>query len=167
VFRKLARTAAIAAALTLSASPARAATATANLTVTATVLSMCTIPTATLAFGNYDPSLGSAVDASVSVAVQCTYNSSYSINMSTGSNASGAIRRMAGPAGEFLTYELYSTAARDAASIWPTAAGPSYTAGTAGTGYTAAPFTVYGRIPGGQIVATGAYTDTVTMTINF
>ena len=70
-------------------------------------------------------------------------------------------RVMTGPGN--LTYELYSDAGRTA--IWgatatsagkvPTSTGASQT------------LTVYGRIPRGQNVAVGAYSQTVTVTLNF
>ena len=55
--------------------PASAATATANLGVTATVTNNCTISTAALAFGSYDPVVANAstnLDGSGTVSVACT-----------------------------------------------------------------------------------------------
>ncbi len=155
---------AIVATAFLAAPTARAATATNTLTVNATVLGVCTIDPATLAFGNYDPTVANT-DASATITVHCTSGSSYWIGLGLGSHASGAARRMAGGAAEFLTYELYRDAGRS--TIWDNAAVAPSTANNAAPGYSDYTATVYGRVAGGQTVSTGNYTDSVTMTVNF
>lgn len=153
-----------AAALVLLSSSARAATATNTLTVTATVLGVCTVDPGTLAFGSYDPTLANT-DASGTITVHCTSGSSYWIGLGLGTNATGTTRRMAGGAAEFLTYELYRDAGRT--TVWDDAAVAPSLANNAAPGYSAYTATVYGRVPGGQVVSTGNYADTVTMTVNF
>jgi spore coat protein U-like protein len=65
---------------------------------------------------------------------------------------------------EYLTYELYSDSVRS--TVWGSGAG-------SGLSLTPAPsraprtFDVYGRIPSGQDVAVGSYSDSVVATINF
>lgn len=146
--------------------PARAGTAQSNLTVTANVLGACTIDPATLAFGNYDPTAGAPLDVSATIDLHCTQGSSYWIGLGNGLNFSGG-RRMSGGTGEFLSYELYRDAAHTAA--WDNTDGglPNSTASTVAAGFSDYTATVYGRIPAGQNVSTGGYTDTVVMTINF
>lgn len=154
-----------AAVLAASLRPARAATAQNTLTVQATVLGACTISPATLDFGSYDPNVATDRDAQGSIAVQCTGGSVYWIGLGLGANAAGTTRQMAGGTGERLRYELYRDAARG--TVWDTTNGTVFTAptGTAGLSPYAVP--VYGRIPAGQIVSTGLFGDSVTMTINF
>lgn len=158
-----------AAVLAVSLRPARAATAQNTLTVSATVLGACTISPATLAFGSYDPNVATDRDAQGSIAVQCTTGSTYWIGLGLGANANGTTRQMAGGSGERLRYELYRDAGRQ--TVWdnanPDAALYTYTAGTVAAGLSPYSVAVYGRIPAGQIVSTGAFGDAVTMTINF
>jgi spore coat protein U domain-containing protein, fimbrial subunit CupE1/2/3/6 len=131
--------------------------------VTAIIAPACTIGAGTLAFGGYDPIVTNAtapLDAQGAFQVACTRNTAYAVGLGPGSFASGATRRMANGA-DRLAYELYSDPGRTA--VW-SAAGT-----VAGTAPSIAPvtLTVYGRIPGGQSVAPGAYADTVQSTINF
>jgi spore coat protein U-like protein len=147
-------------ALALAAGPARAGSATNDLTVTATVLGSCTIAPATLAFGAYDPAGNK--DASAPITVSCTSGTTYWIGLGLGNNGN---RTMAGGTAESLAYELY----RDVPGgvVWDNAVFPVSTANTVGAGVAPYTTTVHGRITAGQIVSTGAYSDTVTMTVNF
>jgi spore coat protein U-like protein len=151
-------------ALLLAARPASAGTATNTLTVNATVLGICTIDPATLAFGNYDSTAN--VDVSANLTVRCTSGSSYWVGLGLGSNAAGSARRMSSGAG-FLDYELYRDAGRT--QVWdnadPAPATPHSAA--ANPGYSAYTTAVYGRIPAAQIAPIGVYTDSVVMTVNF
>ena len=146
-------------ALALAAGPARAGSDTNTLTVQANVLGTCTIDPATLDFGDYDPA--AVKDVSANITVNCTYGTSHWIGLDLGTNGD---RTMAGGTSEFLTYELYRDALRT--ETWDDAdPGVTSPAGTPGlAAYTA---TVYGRIPANQLVSTGAYADSVTMTVNF
>jgi spore coat protein U-like protein len=65
--------------------------------------------------------------------------------------------------GSILNYSLHSDAARTV--VWGNTAGTDTVAGT-GNGL-AQTLTVYGNIPGGQLSAPGAYTDTVTATLTY
>lgn len=145
-----------------AATPARAGSAGNFLGVSANVLGACTIDAATLAFGDYDPA--AARDGSGTITVRCTQGSNFSVDLGTGSNASGAARRMAGGVGEYLGYELYSDSGRT--TVWSTA-GYSANATTVAAAFSPYTLTVWGRIPAGQTVSTGAYADSVTMTVNF
>ena len=143
-----------------------AATATANLAVSATVTNNCTISTAALAFGTYDPVVANTsanLDGTGRVTVACTKGSTATIGLGTGSNGSGAARRMSDGSGNYLSYELYSDSGR--AAVWNTGSG--LLSPTAATSKTARDFTVYGRVSGNQDVPSGAYSDTVVATVNF
>ncbi len=159
--------AAIAAVLHGSMPSAAAATATANLTVTATVTNNCTISTAPVAFGNYDPVVANAstsLDSTGTVTVACTKGATATVGLSLGSNPSGSTRRLKDGGTNVLTYELYQDSGRS--TVWGDAGAALLSPGAAPS---KAPrsFTVYARVPSGQDVPAGNYTDTVVATVNF
>jgi spore coat protein U-like protein len=146
---------------------ASAATATANLSVSATVTNNCTISTAAVAFGSYDPVVAHAsvdLDGTGTVVVACTKGAVATVGLGLGSNASGSTRRMTDGASEFLTYELYQDAGRT--TVWGNAGAGLYSPGAAPS-KTARNFTVYGRVAANQDVVAGNYSDTVVATVNF
>lgn len=144
-----------------------AGSATANLSVTAAVGANCTISTAAVAFPAYDPVVANASandDGTGSVIITCTRGTTATIGLGTGLNVSAGQMRMKDATTDYLNYALYQDAGR--ATVW----------GNSGAGLlspVAAPdknprtFTVYGRIPSGQDVPAGSYTDTVVATVNF
>jgi spore coat protein U domain-containing protein, fimbrial subunit CupE1/2/3/6 len=98
---------------------AMAASATANLGVSATVTNNCTISTAALAFGSYDPVVANAssnLDGTGTVVVACTKGATATIGLGLGGNASGSTRRMGDGGTNYLTYELYQDSGRS--TIW-------------------------------------------------
>ena len=146
--------------------PVSAGSTTANLSVTASVANNCTISTAAVAFGAYDPIVANAatpLDGTGTVTIACTKNSATTIGLGLGANASGSTRRMINGA-EFMTYELYQETGRT--TVW----------GNATTGLLTPPvapskaarnFSVYGRVTAGQDVSAGNFTDTVVATVNY
>ena len=147
--------------------PASAATATANLGVTATVTNNCTISTAALAFGSYDPVVANAstnLDGTGTVSVACTKGTSATVGLGLGSNASGSTRRMSDGSGNFLTYELYQDASH--ATVWGNA-GAGLLSPAAAPSKATRNFTVYGQVASNQDVTAGSYSDTVVATVNF
>ena len=150
-----------------------AATATSSFTVTATVIASCTIATTGISFGNYDPVVANAttpVDANGTVTVACTSGATTTVGMNQGNNPTGTstagapARQLASGAVNRMRYDLYLDAGR--ATVWGdvgTAAAEAYNA----TSKAATVLNIYGRIPAGQDVSTGAYTDSVTATIQF
>jgi len=150
-----------------AASSASAATATANLTVSASVTNNCTISTAALAFGAYDPVVANAstnLDGIGTVTVACTKGASATIGLGLGSNASGSTRRMTDGSSNFLTYEMYQDSGRT--TIWGNA-GAGLLSPVAAPSKAARNFTVYGRVTSNQDVPAGNYNDTVVATVNF
>jgi spore coat protein U-like protein len=150
---------------------ANAATATANLSVSATVAATCSISTTALGFGAYDPvgaNNASPLDGTGTVVVTCTNGASAALTLGQGTNAGTGstdavpVRRMKDAAGAFLTYSLYQDAGH--ATIWGNT--PATSVAQTGSG-TAASVTVYGRVPAGQNVGSGTYTDTVVATVTF
>ena len=146
---------------------AQALTATSLLTVGATVINSCAVAASTLTFINYDPVATSPTDAASSIAVTCTTGTSYNVGLSAGNGtgATVAVRKMthATVPSNVLEYSLYSDSQHN--SVWGNTVGTNTLAATA----TAVPnvIPVYGRLSAAQNVATGAYTDTVTVTVTY
>jgi spore coat protein U-like protein len=146
---------------------ASAATATANLSVSATVTNNCTISTAALAFGSYDPVVAHAstnLDGTGTVIVACTKGAVATVGLGLGSNASGSTRQLTDGSSNYLTYEMYQDAGRT--TVWGNAVGSLYSPGAAPS-KAARSFTVYGRVVSNQDVPAGSYSDTVVATVNF
>jgi len=159
------------AALTVSlAGIASATDATASLNVSASVANNCTITTAAVNFGAYDPiatHASSALNGSGSVTVKCTTGASAAVKLGQGSNAdSGStaaapLRRMKETgSSNYLSYALYSDTNRS--TVWEGSTGVSHT----GDG-TATQLTVYGQVASNQNVPAGSYSDTVVATVTF
>jgi len=144
--------------------PAAAQTASATFQVSANVLKNCTVSAGDVVIGAYDPVVANdTADATGTgtVTVRCTKNTLYNVGLNDGSHVG---RRMqVGASGDFLSYELYSDSGYT--SVW----GATGTARVTRTASSSAAFahTVYARVPAGQDVDQGAYTDTVTATIEF
>jgi spore coat protein U-like protein len=140
---------------------AEAGTATATFTVSATVQATCNITATNLSFGTYT---GTQTDATSTITVTCTNTSAWNLGLNAGTcpGATVTTRCMLNGAAH-LNYALFRDAARTL--NWGQTAGTDTLAGT-GTGNAQAS-TVYGRIPGGQLPAPGAYTDTITATVTF
>ena len=157
------RIAAIAAALVVIAGDhAFAGSATSNITVTATVVKNCTITAGNVAFGSYDPTSATPLNASGTFTITCGQGTAYSVGLGNGANAQGTTRRMAGGA-QFLTYELYQDSGRTV--VWSNT-GSGMLSGTASSNNPIT-LTVYGQVAPSQNVAIGSYTDTVVATVNF
>jgi spore coat protein U-like protein len=140
---------------------------TANMQVSANVVRKCTITAQPLAFGNYDPVQGnytSPLDAQTTLTVACTKGTAVSIGMDNGTNAQGQNRRMAGGAASFLGYQVYKDPSHN--QVWGDTGGGLLNGGIAPS-RDPRQFTVYGRVPGGQDVAEGAFQDTVVVTVQF
>ena len=149
------------------AGAAQAATKTASFTVSATVGKNCTISAANLALGEFvgDNNLTAQSD----ITVRCTNGTAYSIALDDGVTGSYAGRRMVGPGGNFLVYNLYTDNTYGA--VWGDDTGTTDVVGGAGTGMAnALSETVYGRLLAADNVApvdVGAYSDTIVATITY
>lgn len=144
-----------------------AGSASANLNVSATVANNCTISTAPLAFGAYDPVVTNAstnLDATGTVTVACTKGATATIGLGLGSNATGNTRRMTDGSSNYLSYEMYQDSARS--THWGNS-GAELLSPAAAPSKSTRDFTVYGRVPSNQDVPAGSYTDTVTAVVNF
>jgi len=143
---------------------------TANLSVTATVSANCTISTTAVAFGEYDPVVANAstpLDVTGKVSVTCTTGAPATITLGQGpdpgasSTDAAPVRRMKSGS-NYLSYQLYSEATHT--TVWGNDA--SSDVENTGTGANQ-DIDVYGRVPSGQNVPTGNYSDTVVATITF
>jgi spore coat protein U-like protein len=135
--------------------------------VSATVTANCTITTAPLAFGSYDPvvtNASTALDGSGTVTVTCTKGATATVGLGLGANASGSTRRMTDGSGAFLTYELFQDSGRT--TVWSNA-GAGLLSPAAAPSKAPRSFTVYGRVAANQDVPAGSFTDTVVATVNF
>ena len=139
-------------ALGLLSGQAQAATATTTFSVTAT----------NLAFGAYTTA---QVDNTSTISVTCTKGTTYNVGLDAGTSAGATVttRKMTGPGGDTLAYALYQDSARTI--NWGNTVSTDTVIGT-GNG-SAQTLTVYGRVPAGQFVTPGAYTDTITATITY
>jgi spore coat protein U domain-containing protein, fimbrial subunit CupE1/2/3/6 len=159
------------------------AATSANFQAKAQVSPNCTIAVSgDLDFGAYDPVAANASAAktgSTSLALACTRGSNSTISLSASINFGAGLAAMrsmttgAGGAGNTLSYELFQPdaiggSAGSSGTPWGdgTTGGSAYTV-PASTGVAPRTVLVFGSIPGGQDVSTGAYLDNVTATVNF
>lgn len=134
------------------------------------LLATCTVSATTVAFGSYNPFNASNTDSTGTISVACSGLGvlvNYTIKLSTGGSGSYSPRRMSS-GGNTLNYNLYTTSGRT--TTWGDGTGGT---GTISDGYTLSigtttrPYTVYGRVPALQNVRSGAYTDTITVTVDY
>lgn len=147
-----------------------------SFTVTANVANSCVITaTPTLAFGSYDPTDANntaALDGQSSISVRCTRGTVATValaqggNPATGSTCAAPLRQMASGA-ERLRYDLYQNTART--TVWgcQTGAGANTQGFTSTSSLTPTTLQTYGRVPAGQDVPAGSYTDTVQVNVTF
>jgi spore coat protein U-like protein len=141
--------------------------ASASLTVSASVSKNCTISTAPVNFGAYDPVAANAtapLDGTGTVTVTCTKGAAAKVGLSPGANAQGTTRRMSQGAAAYLTYELYKDTAH--ATVWGDSTDTALDI-PAAPNRNPRTFSAYGRVPAAQDATVGNYTDTVVATVNF
>lgn len=161
VRRRMGIAAALLAALLGGARSASGATDTGTLNVTATVTSNCSLSGGTMAFGTYISGQTTNLDVQGSINyVNCPVGT-LTFELDNGANASGTQRRMKSGS-NFLNYQLYKTSGRN--TVWGTGADANQIQLLQGGNGSVV---VYGRIPAGQTVAPGSYSDTVTITLTF
>jgi spore coat protein U-like protein len=160
----------VAAALLFTAHAAVAASKSTTFNVSSSVSANCTISATDLNFGAYDPVVANKttpLDVNTTVTVLCTKGSAgVTVGLDLGSHAAAGSRFMAS-ATDSLQYELYSDSA--GGTVWSNGGAGLVTwpvFGPIGAG-AGTPHTVFGRVPAGQDVSVGSYTDVVTATVNF
>lgn len=135
----------------------------------------CTIAAlSSAAFGSYNPFSASNLDGVATATINCTSTKSsetatISVTASAGTSGSFASRQMQGPGANRLNYNLYIDVNRT--QIFGTGASGTFAdtgSTTVGSGSPSSlTETIYGRIPAGQDVGTGAYSDVLIYTVNF
>lgn len=140
-------------ALGMAAGVAQAQTASTTFLVTADVQAACTVAATNLAFGNYSATAG-VVDNLSTITITCSNGKGWTLAIGGANNAA---RTMTGPGANLLNYGLYNDIPRSVAF-------PSTTGTGTGLGQVV---TVYGRIPAGQFVPVGAYSDTVNVSVTY
>lgn len=123
----------------------------------------CRLTAEPLAFGTVNIFSGQ-VDATASIHLRCGPSVAYSVALDNGQNFNGQ-RRMSNGAGGFFAYvryQIYRDPSRT--QVWGSAAGLLVAGTTPANGLVT--LTAYGRVPN-SIVLPRAYTDIVTVTVNF
>ena len=149
----------------LAAAPGRAATSTTLFTVNANVLVVCSVTATNIEFGDYDATSGTANDTTSTISALCTNGQPYTVSLDAGTSSGAAVNaRAMTNASHLLDYALYTDSAHT--TIWGDGTLSTLTVAGTGDGSTQA-LTVYGRIPIGQHVADGSYSDTITVTLTY
>ena len=113
-------------------------------------------------FGTYNTLSATSLDGAGSVTVSCDSGDSYTIDLSSGQGTFAARKLESGA--NVMYYNLFTDAQRSV--IWGDGTGSTGLVSGGGTG-TSITYTVYGRIPGGQNLPAGSYSDMITVTLNF
>lgn len=125
----------------------------------------CTISSVSgLSFGPYDVFNTIATTGSGTLTVDScsTGKPTYTAALSTGISGTFSFRTMINGTNT-LQYNLYTTSGH--ANVWGD--GTSSTRTVGGNGTSSSTQTIYGRIPAGQDVSAGSYSDSITLTITF
>jgi spore coat protein U-like protein len=149
-------------ALNLAAVPATAATISNTFLVSTSVSATCTASGTPITFGAYTGVLAQTTGTGT---VTCTNTTPYNIGFDAGTSVGATVtsRKMTGPGGALLSYQLFSDPAYSV--NWGNTIGTDTVAGV-GNGLGQA-HTIYGQIPAGQYFTPGAYSDTVTATLTY
>ena len=127
----------------------------------------CSISTVGVVFGTYDVFVPTVLASTGSVTITCVGVGSgvdpVSVALSSGNAGSFQPRTML-RSGEPLNYNLTLDAA--GTMIWGDGTGGTQRFASVSNNKPVT-ITIYGRIPPGQDVSVGSYTDTITATINF
>ena len=141
---------------------ALAGTVTSTLSVRVVVQPSCSVAGATLDFGSYTSGQTGALTGFTQIAYSNCPAGQLRFQLDGGANGTTTARKLANGSGGLLNYEVFRDSARtqnfgqgsDARLLNLTATGSGNVS-------------VYGRIPAGQAVPAGTYTDTVVITLDF
>ncbi|MDO6748540.1 Csu type fimbrial protein [Gilvimarinus sp. 1_MG-2023] len=131
---------------------------------TATVAASCVIDIANnLNFGSISGLINSHHDHTTDVSFTCTKNTPWSLSLDHGLHYTSERRMRNNATGQFVSYQLY----RDSGRTLPWGDTPGIdTVNGSGSGSSQTQ-TVYGRVSAPQSVASGNYSDTITVTITY
>lgn len=126
----------------------------------------CTVSATSVGFGAYNVFDSAPSDSTATILLRCNGNArNIAVGISDGEEPLFDWRRL-GKGKERLLYNLYRDAGRFA--IWGDGSGGTQMhVQSEVPNNTEVPLTVYGRIPAGQDVSAGAYSDSVVVTINY
>lgn len=119
----------------------------------------CTVQSAGVAFGAYDPLAASPVDGVGTVRIDCDVQTSLTVALGQGSGSSGT-RQMTNGSSQLL-YNLYTDASRT--FVW----GDGVSGSDVSVSGTTINLPVYGRIFARQNVIEGQYADTIVITVSY
>jgi spore coat protein U domain-containing protein, fimbrial subunit CupE1/2/3/6 len=135
------------------------------LVIALPALASCTISTTGVSFGTYDVFASAPLDSTGSVTYRCSDTGPITVFLGKGGAATFNPRRML-KVSEALTYNLYLDASRT--TIWGDGTGGSQAySNSSPVKNQNITVTIYGRVPAGQDVTAGSYSNTITATINF
>ena len=122
----------------------------------------CTVSTSGLNFGTYDVFSTLNDDITGTINVNCQSGTSYTLALSSGFGTYASRNLTSGA--NVLAYNLFLDPTR--LTIWGDGSAGTGTASGVGTG-TNTDTPVYGRVPAGQNVSVGTYSDVITVTVTF
>ncbi len=134
-----------------------------NLAVQATIQALCHVDATDMNFGTLNGLLNSNRETTSSLSITCTQGTAYNVGLDNGEHYANGYRRMAGPNGNYVKYQLYRNANRT--QLWGNTIGTDTVTGT-GTGSTQN-LTVWGRVPPQTTPPAGNYSDTIQVTITY
>ncbi|HEY0721014.1 MAG TPA: spore coat U domain-containing protein [Gammaproteobacteria bacterium] len=123
----------------------------------------CSINVTGTNFGLYQPFDYAPTDSSGDITINCSPDITYNIKLDTG-NAVSFIPRQLKSGTATLEYNLYRDVSYN--EVWGDGMGGTYTRSGPGTGSNEI-LKIFGRIPTGQNVAEGIYTDTVGVLVEY
>ncbi|MGE3294284.1 MAG: spore coat U domain-containing protein [Geminicoccaceae bacterium] len=148
--------------LLVQLAPAEAGTLTSTLAVTVVVQPACTVSGATLDFGSYTSGQPTDLNGFAQIAYSNCPAGQLRFQLDGGGSGSPTARRLSNGSGGLLAYGIYRDSART--QVFGQGANSRLvTLAAAGSGNVS----VYGKIPAGQSVAAGTYSDTVVITLDF
>ncbi len=140
------------------------------------LLTSCSAAVTPLAFGSYDPINGGAPAFSATLTVSCLAvtlplgSVNYTVAIGPSATSGSMARQMAGPLGSRLNYNVYTD--NSYGTVWGD--------GSAGTTrllggnmsvvlllWTHKAHTIHGRLPAGQMVRSGFYSDSLLVTVDY
>jgi spore coat protein U-like protein len=127
----------------------------------------CTASATGVTFGTYNLLSATPLDSTGTVTVNCggalvLGNTTVTVSLSAGQSGSFTPRKL----GTGFTYNLYQDAAHS--EVWGDGTGGSTQySGTISNGKSSFTATVYGQIPALQNPSPGAFTDQITVTVNY
>lgn len=135
-----------------------------GFTVSASVPPSCTLLTGSdLDFGPHPGPIAAVYDNSTTLSVQCRGGTPWTLSLDNGKYFDSGTRRMRiDGTDSYVRYGLYHDAGRSLP--WGQSAGDTLAGSGTGALDTR---TVYGRVPSGQNVPAGIYSDTITATITY